>query len=332
MERAEELASLPTRKGSTPAVLYIGGTGRSGSTLLEQALSQLPGIVSVGELRALWKAILTDDRRCTCGAVPSDCEFWREVGDRAFGGWRPDHVRSVLKLQQSIDRHRRLVRLLGREANHPGPQTRALAAAWSAVFGAIGQTASARMVVDSSKYPIHAAVLRAGDLDLRIVHLVRDPRGVAFSWAKRGVVKPDSTGDPSFMPVYGYGRTAAEWTVYNLAFDRMRRLGTPTLLLRYESFVGDPAASLDRVLAFADTTGARPDLSFVDGAEIALRGRQHAFGGNPQRREEGSTIHVTLDDAWRRMMPPVRRTQVALVTLPLMVRYGYVGPGTKGRP
>ena len=39
----------------TPApVLYIGGWGRSGSTLLSHLLGGLDGMVSVGELRYVW--------------------------------------------------------------------------------------------------------------------------------------------------------------------------------------------------------------------------------------------------------------------------------------
>ena len=33
-------------------VLYIGGHGRSGSTILAQTLGQIPGFVNVGELSA----------------------------------------------------------------------------------------------------------------------------------------------------------------------------------------------------------------------------------------------------------------------------------------
>ena len=36
-------------------VLYIGGWGRSGSTLLAHVLAEVPGFVSVGELRYVWQ-------------------------------------------------------------------------------------------------------------------------------------------------------------------------------------------------------------------------------------------------------------------------------------
>lgn len=330
MERTGEIAgsSSMTNPGvpRRTRVLYIGGAGRSGSTLLERALSELPGVVSSGELRVLWRALLTGDRRCACGAEVSACPFWQEVGQRAFGGWSPAHLSSLLALQRSVDRHRQLPRLVGRSVSPPrgvGP----LSSAWASVFRSIAETASARLVIDSSKYPVHAAVLRRSEeLDLRVVHLVRDPRGVAHSWAKRGILKPDSIDGRTYMHVFGHGRSAVEWTTYNLAFQRIRSLGTPTLLLRYESFVRDPIGALGRTLTFAGLPFEPASLGFMAGDRITLRRReQHAIGGNPNRFLGESSIQLELDDAWRRDMPAFRRGQVALLAWPLMRRYGYAG-------
>jgi hypothetical protein len=316
-------ATLRTR------VLYIGGAGRSGSTLLERTLSELPGVVSSGELRVLWRALLTEDRLCACGAEVPACPFWQEVGQRAFGGWRADHLSSLLALQHSVDRHRQLPRLLGRSVSAP-PSVGPLSSAWANVFRSIAETASARLVIDSSKYPVHAAILsRSQQLDLRVVHLVRDPRGVAHSWAKRGILKPDSTDGRTYMHVFGYGRSAVEWTAYNLAFHRIRSLGTPTLLLRYESFVRDPVRTLTRILTFAGLPFEPANLGFMAGGRITLRREQHAIGGNPDRFQGESSIQIELDDAWRRDMPALRRGQVSLLAWPLMRRYGYAGQDTR---
>jgi sulfotransferase family protein len=333
MERTGEVFGWPSMTNPgvprRTRVLYIGGAGRSGSTLLERTLSQLPGVVSAGELRVLWRALLTQDRRCACGAEVPECPFWQEVGQRAFGGWRASHLSSLLALQHSVDRHRQLPRLLGRSVSPPRG-VGSLSSAWANVFRAIAETASARLVVDSSKYPVHAAILRRSDeLDLRVVHLVRDPRGVAHSWAKRGILKPDSTDGLTYMHVFGHGRSAIEWTAYNLAFHRIRGLGTPTLLLHYESFVRDPVETLGRTLKFAGLPFEPTNLGFMRGDRIALGREQHAIGGNPDRFQGESSIQLELDDAWRRDMPALRRGQVALLAWPLMRRYGYAGQDTR---
>jgi len=68
-------------------VLYIGGFGRSGSTLVERILGQLPGFCSAGEIVFLWQRGLIDGQLCGCGVPVPECEFWSRVGKTAFGGW-----------------------------------------------------------------------------------------------------------------------------------------------------------------------------------------------------------------------------------------------------
>ena len=71
---------------STPLV-YVGGSARSGSTLLESLLARIPGFCSVGELVFIWERGLKRNDRCGCGARFHDCAFWAQVGEVGFGGW-----------------------------------------------------------------------------------------------------------------------------------------------------------------------------------------------------------------------------------------------------
>src|SRR5215470_15851498 len=69
-----------------PTVVYIAGFGRSGSTLLERALGELPGYVNVGELIDLFRRTGPDGERCGCGEAFTDCAFWTDIGKHAFDG------------------------------------------------------------------------------------------------------------------------------------------------------------------------------------------------------------------------------------------------------
>src|SRR5438105_15565281 len=62
-------------------VLFIGGEGRSGSTLLDRMLGQLPGFFSTGELREVWNRGLIENLDCGCGLSFRSCSFWTAVGD-----------------------------------------------------------------------------------------------------------------------------------------------------------------------------------------------------------------------------------------------------------
>src|SRR5215218_5347941 len=87
-------------------VLYIGGHGRSGSTILAQTLGQIPGFVYVGELWLVWYRGLRDNEHCGCGQLFDSCEFWRAVGEEAFGGWENVDVDKMVELRPHVERRR----------------------------------------------------------------------------------------------------------------------------------------------------------------------------------------------------------------------------------
>lgn len=66
--------------GTTTRVLFIGGWGRSGSTLLERLVGSMDGTVSVGEMRDVWRRGVMGNRVCGCGAPFLSCPFWEALG------------------------------------------------------------------------------------------------------------------------------------------------------------------------------------------------------------------------------------------------------------
>src|SRR5690606_21580524 len=59
--------------GSDPTVLYVGGWGRSGSTLLECVLAEAEQTVALGEVVWLWERGLGRNELCACGQPFHDC-------------------------------------------------------------------------------------------------------------------------------------------------------------------------------------------------------------------------------------------------------------------
>src|SRR5438270_4691352 len=96
----------------------MGGTGRSGSTLLARVLDRADGVFAAGELRYVWQRGVLEDRLCGCGEQFSRCPFWSEVMDRAFADRRVD-AHQVVATQRILTRLRRVPRILtvgGQEA------------------------------------------------------------------------------------------------------------------------------------------------------------------------------------------------------------------------
>lgn len=302
------------------SVGYIGGFGRSGSTLLELTLGSLRGLCALGELVHLWERGLRDNQRCGCGQPFHDCQFWRDIGDRAFGGWSEVDVAEVLALKAAVDRNR-FVPLLLRTRLPPSRQhaVRRYTDLYVAIYRAAAAMTGATVVLDSSKHVSLAACLRWNpDVDLRLVHVVRDSPGVAYSWGKQ-VRRPEISDRVQYMPQYSAPQVAGTWLAHNSMFEAVAARGTPRLLVRYEDFAAGPRATLRRITSYLDLPGD----TVPPGPEHELPlHRNHTVAGNPLRFTTGN-VRVRTDDAWRSALPPSRRRLVAAVTWPLRRHYGY---------
>ena len=311
-------------------VLFTGGLGRSGSTLIEKLINELPATFSVGETVHLWERGVRDRERCGCGEPFDDCPHWQAVGSLAFGGWDEVDVDRMIDLRWTEDRSRRLPQIM--RAVRTGRTTvaqreyldrmRAVLVA-SADIAARQRGVERRSVVvlDSSKHLSTAALLACDPaLDVRVLHLVRDPRGVAHSWMKT-VERPETDGQ--IMPRYSPKRTAGRWVTDNLGFDALAALGVPTLRLRYEDVMAGPERALLAVARFA---GAIPDgqtaLDFIDGHRAHLSTPMHSIAGNPLRFG-GADLVLRVDDEWKTRLPAVDRRTVELITLPALHHFGY---------
>jgi hypothetical protein len=313
-----------TRNGTT--VLNIVGYGRSGSTLLDLVLGQLPGFTSVGELTFLWERGVIGNQLCGCGEPFGDCRFWQDVGGEAFGGWERVDAAAMLSLKRSVERQR-LIPLMAapRVARRYQARLGTYADVLRTVYEAVRTVAGARVVVDSSKLPSNAFLLRrVPGLDVRYAHLVRDSRGVAFSWQRR-VVRPEITGSTTYMPRYGALRASAEWAFHNLL---LHSLGGRRALLTYENLVRDPRRNVASVLEQLGLPAADHDLAFIGPDSVDLE-PTHSVAGNPMRFVHGP-VELRLDEDWRAGMRPGSRRLVSALTWPLLGRYGYLTRSESG--
>ncbi len=311
--------------GST-RVVFLGGLGRSGSTLIERVLGELPGYCAAGELTHLWQWGILDDERCGCGDAFATCPFWAEVGHRAFGarGWTEAVATRMLRLRAQVDRMRHLPQLMApTSAQVRASELAAYLAGYRALYAAIAEVSGAEIVVDSSKHASMAFCLRhhAADLDFRLVHIVRDSRGVAYSWTKEMARPQAAAGPHNTMARYSPVRAALMWDADNASLDILGRLGTPRLLVRYEDFVADPRGQVQRIAAFAGKPVTSSDLTFLGSTHAELTGR-HAIAGNPMRFQHGR-VELRRDDAWRSRLPRRQRQIISALTAPLLARYGY---------
>jgi hypothetical protein len=305
-------------------VLYIAGTGRSGSTVLANILGEVDGVFAAGEVRYLWQRGLNEHRLCGCGLPVRECPVWSRVLAKAGYLDDPRRIDGALSMLKQTGRIRNLPGILaGRLRRGLDPASAERYApdrvALGALYDAMAEVTGSRVIVDSSKLPAYANVLAATPgIDLRVVHLVRDPRGAAHSWASKKELADGAAR--SHMEQIGPAKSALLWDVWNLAGGVLFRGGPDRYLrLRYEDFVADPPGSVRRILAMVGLQDAA--LPFVSGHE-AHTSANHSVAGNPDRLRHGQ-ITLRSDDRWRTAMGSRDRRLVSALTSPLLLRYGY---------
>jgi hypothetical protein len=309
-------------------VLFIGGYSRSGSTLLDCMLGQLPGVFSTGELAYIWTHGLEQNRLCGCGSRFLECPFWSRVGDLAFGGW--DHVDAsrMIDFERAVNRHRFMPFLL-QPALKRGftADLQRYTDVLGRLFGAIQEVSGAGLIVDSTIDPAYGFVLRRVEgLDLRLVHMVRDSRATAFSWTRNQRVR-DYVDSVTYQRKFHPAATAIRWTLYHRLIHLLDRAGTPAVRVLYESVVASPKEELRRVMEHIDEPLAESELGFIRPGEVVL-GTNHTVAGSRMRLKQGA-LPVRLDDEWRESLSPAHRRLVTLLTWPLLRSYGYLGESSR---
>ncbi len=297
-------------------VLYVAGYERSGSTIFHDVLGQVERLSACGEVRQLWHRALIQDRPCGCGVDPlRDCSHWRHVFEDAFGGIENvDPEEKYVYRLRSRNRHFPLLLLPGGRAamrtyltGYIDPLRR--------LYSALGRVGKGGVVVDSSKSPTHAWLLSAiPTIDVFVVHLTRDPRGVLNS-----VLKRKRDGHEEYKN-YTPRRTVFEWMVVNGMAEQIEsRFDVPYLQVQYETFVQTPERVVQTVLEWIGEEAG--PLSFIDGCTVQKKAT-HTVGGSPHGFTTGA-VQLREDDQWKTNLRQAEIEKVEWWAWRSMSRYGY---------
>ncbi|MGH9170252.1 MAG: hypothetical protein ACRD0Z_05200 [Acidimicrobiales bacterium] len=300
-------------------VVCVTGHGRSGSTLLDRILGQLPGFTSLGEVRDLFDDRGVAAHRCSCGSTVLDCDFWSVVLKDALASSGIDEQQAT-SLRAAEERQRHIPRLWWELRRRPGrplnPYGELLVNLYQAATAYCGTTG----VIDSSKFVSDILILcRDPRVDLYVIHLVRDPRAAAFSWS-RPTADPGRQGES--LQTFSPAMSSFWWAAANGEAELFvrRRLGSRYQRLRYEDFVTAPRQVLG---AAAEAFGCRAeDLPLEGSGAVHVGSSCHLVGGNPNRFQSG-TVELALDERWRQAMSGRDLGKATLPAVPLLHRYGY---------
>ncbi len=302
-------------------VLYIAGAGRSGSTILGNLLGQVEGFFSCGELYNLYRTP-PDQRYCGCGKVLPECEVWNNILKGAFGEDYAHLFSRLWLLRNRYARSRYLLFWANPRFARMWEERASEYLQWlRKLYLQIVETTGADVIVDSSKAPVYGLMLsRIPEVDVRLVFLVRDPRAVAYSW-QRKKLKHSPQGEIYIKPSSAL-LGALDWLAHNLATELMLTSSRVlSIKVRYEHLMKSPQRVAEQIAKFSSDKSDKIELLPIDGNRVFIKA-QHTVEGNPDRFQQG-WIELKPDDEWRTEMRPASRAMVSLLTMPLMLGYGY---------
>lgn len=317
---------------------YILAASHSGSTLTAMLLGAHADVCTVGELK--WTSMGdVEQYRCSCGAFIKACPFWSDVRagmhQRGFTFDLKDPGTDVRSGTRDFER--RLLAPL-----HRGPVLEALrdgalilSPGWSrrlrehqarnrAFMEVLLQRTGKKVLVDSSKIGIRLKyLLRTPGLDIRVIRVIRDGRGVALTYTDPAAFA--DARDPSLKGGgSGAGRdhqrlsmmaAAREWRRSNeeaaailAGVDRSRWTE-----VRYEDLCAAPEQQLTRLCNFIGVDPLRRRMDF--------RQTEHHVVGNGMRLD--STSEIRVDNRWMEVLGPTELQTFATVAGSLNRRLGY---------
>lgn len=308
----------PDVAGDRLRVVYLAGSGHTGSTLLAMMADAHPAIASVGEIAIkpkIRRRGADGEQNCSCGSVIAACPFWNDVSARVqgrnlsfgVGQWTNDYRfdNPILHRLFTRDSSQPLIRAFRRWAERSLPgyreRTRRIDRVNAAFVRAVLESTGAQVFFDTTKGPMRLSrILAIPEFDVRVVTLVRDVRAYAASARRRG---KSLTGAAE---TWKKDQLVIRSLVASLSQDRR-------MLLRYEDLCADPKTTLGRLWEFCGVQ--RLDLP------TRVFSQQHHVLGNNMRM--AGPIEIRLDERWRREMAADDQSAVLRIAGSLNREFGY---------
>jgi hypothetical protein len=313
------VVSLKPDPGPSPIrLIYIAGSSRSGSTILDALLDSHADVMAIGEVYHLAREFPGRPHVCACSRPIGSCAFWGPV----LQSWREALAPSDLSVyrvaQEGYERFRSVPRLLLQVVRRSSGFR--IYAAWTAqLFAILRARAGVQVLADSSKHPLRLASLLLMDgFETSVILLVRDPRAVA--WSRLKYLPPVFRNRWLRGPFGETVHSAGDWLLYTLLSEVVVRLASRarSVRVRYEDLSARPAEELSRL-------GHELGLDLSDVGRRAAQGEPFGFGhivsGN--RARHGGPRPLRQDAEWQTASPRWMRRLVWLLTGVVARRYGY---------
>ncbi|MFC1735107.1 sulfotransferase [Candidatus Hydrogenedentota bacterium] len=299
-------------------VVYITGQRYCGSTLIAFLLNAHPKVFTIGEMGPALR-FRSRDYLCSCGEPLYQCPFFNEMTKRMNEegltlDFEDMRLRYYFSENRVIERlvmggmrwgvlreARNLLRWLApgfrqhiRELDHRNEVFMRSALNWSGKSVFLDTTKNCRRIV---------FLARMKRLNLKVIHLIRDPRGFCCSVQKHERRSPVDV--------------APEWTSHiNSVRHLTRRMPEGSYMpMLYESFCHDPETHLRKITDFIGVEKYNIPDNYRD--------FPHHILGNPMAKHGDNRTKVTLDESWQSLLTKEDRKLIAQLTGETAREVGY---------
>ncbi len=300
-------------------VIFITCIGRSGSTIIANILGQYEHCIHIGELNEIWERGYKNNFLCGCHRPFQKCLFWthiikNEIKDNAELQ-KLINVGEYLRSTQPLFFLKSII--FGRKRS-----LKIYADHIKNIYLKIYTNGNKRVIIDSTKYTSYGYMLRfIKNIDFHIIHLVRDPRAVAYSWSKIKV-RENRINETEYMPRKSTFRATLTYIMsYMFAQIYFKNQKYKYTILRYEDFIEDPEYYIEKIMNRYKMN--KPNSLFQSKNTVNLKKISHTITGNPIRFNIGN-IPLKLDDEWKRKLNPKNEKLIKFLSWPLMLKHGYL--------
>ena len=285
---------------------------RSGSTLLGMLLNSQQDVIYLGEVRN-FKEALDDNRSCYCGMNMKECSFWSSIIERIDENKLELYTKTKYGVAHKIVKYLSLFncpvsafRIAGKLSAGIEKEIQTVDNILK-IYKAASNVSCKPIVCDSSHRNTQAKLLWLMlNKKLKVIHLVRDGRGVSNSIMKR------TNCD--------IREAAVSWKRNNI-FSLLTHIGISKksiIRIRYEDLCLNPFDEIERICKFTGIPFSHESLQL-----LFEKGMDHHNIGGSSTIRKNKLSSLTLDEKWKNDLTEDQKKQFEKIAGKINRKYGY---------
>ncbi|MCP5382486.1 MAG: sulfotransferase [Kordiimonadaceae bacterium] len=286
-------------------LIYLMGAGRSGTTALATFLGASSEIQVLGEMHQFFEHIYKS-KTCSCNCKLINCEYWGKVLE-LLPQELIQKAESLNQMECSVEAHSTVLHHLIHSNNFKNSDL--YLSSMAQILQTCQQVNDKEVLLDSAKFISRALALRNIEkIDLKVIYMVRDVRGVVHSFAKK---VQTSRGTLSSIVYY---------LIVNIVAEISCRLGFKGkyIKVRYEDMMSSPVDFFNELEDFLGIDLENTKHSILNDKEFEIG---HIIGGN--RLKNNSAIKFNADNDWKKSRSKFGQVLTYLCALPIMILNRY---------